>query len=124
MIYGIGVDILKDGRIDETHARYGDRLERRMLHPLEAAAFAQAKHPGNFLAKSFAAKEAFVKALGTGFRGVAHHEVGVVRDTLGKPGLVYSDRLQALLAERGIRCAHLSLSDDAGLVCAMVVLET
>lgn len=124
MIFGIGVDLLAAERMAQTHARYGERLHRRLLHPAELEALGRARDPDNFLAKSFAAKEAFVKAMGTGFRGITHADVGVVRNDIGRPQLVFSAALQARLQREGICSTHLAFTDDTGLVCAMVVLET
>ena len=76
-----------------------------------------------YLAKCFAVKEAFVKALGTGFFGVSHDDVGVVRRKLGKPEFVFRKRLQARLRRLKIRRAHVSLSDEGGTVGAVAVLE-
>ncbi|HEX4871420.1 MAG TPA: holo-ACP synthase [Nevskiaceae bacterium] len=123
MIAGVGVDLLEVARMAKAHARFGERLERRLLHPQERAALPAARQPARYLAKCFAAKEAFVKALGTGFVGVAHDEIGSVRDAQGRPLLVYSERLSADLQRRGISAGHLSLSDEGGQVIAMVVLE-
>lgn len=123
MIYGTGVDIVAEARIAEVHGRQGERLVRRLLHPAEIEAFAHSRKPDNYLAKAWAAKEAFSKALATGLRGFRLADVGVVRSDIGAPGLIYSESLQARLNELGISHGHISLSDDAGLVCAFVVLE-
>lgn len=123
MIYGIGVDLLRVERMAETHARYGERLERRMLHPAEREALRSARNPANFLAKCFAAKEAFVKAMGTGFNGIAMQEVGLVRNALGRPSYIFAERLQAQMEAEAIVASHVSLTDDDGFVCAMAVLE-
>lgn len=126
-LYGLGVDVLVISRMAAVQGRHPERLARRLLHPLEAqrhaAIVAAGRDPVNFLAKCFAAKEAFVKALGTGFRGVAHDEVGWVRGELGRPELVYSVRLAGELRRRGIGAAHLTLSDEVDLICAVVALE-
>lgn len=123
MIFGIGTDLLRVDRIARVYQRHGQRFVERVLMPEEQAAFAQAGRPDNFLAKAFAAKEAFAKAWGTGFAGLAHHDVGVLRDAAGKPQLVFSAVQQARLRQRGVGAAHLSLSDDDGRVLAFVVLE-
>ena len=123
MIYGIGADILRVSRIEKVYARHGERFLDHLLHPRERKAFAAQRKSALFLAKAFAVKEAFVKALGTGFRGVAHEDVGSVRVRYGQPQLVFSARLEKKLAKLGILRTHLSLSDDGDWVCAMVVLE-
>ena len=122
-LFGIGVDILHVERIEKVYARHGERLVERLLHPLEVKDFRRVTKPAQYLAKSFAIKEAFVKALGTGFAGVAHDEVGAVRNGLGKPELVYGPRLKRRLKQLGITRAHVTLSDEGGTVCAVAVLE-
>lgn len=122
-IYGVGIDVLHISRMAEVHGRHPDRLARRLLHPLEMQRLGNAKNPVNYLAKCFAVKEAFVKALGTGFRGIAHDEVGWTRVEHGRPELCVTPRVQAMLAARGVGAMHLSLSDERDLVCAVVTLE-
>ncbi|MBI3171156.1 MAG: holo-ACP synthase [Hydrocarboniphaga effusa] len=121
-IYGVGVDILRVARIEKVYRRHGRRFVERLLHARELSAFRTARKPALFLAKCFAVKEAFVKALGTGFNGVAHDEVGAIRDKLGRPELVFGAKLKRRLDRLKIKTTHLSLSDEGGLVCAMVVL--
>ena len=123
MIYGIGIDVLRVARIARVYKRHGDRFVNRLLHPLERREFEAAASPVQYLAKSFAIKEAFVKALGTGFFGVSHEDVGAVRKALGKPEFVFSRRLQARLKRLKIKRAHVSLSDEGGIVGAVAVLE-
>ncbi|MDE2148416.1 MAG: holo-ACP synthase [Gammaproteobacteria bacterium] len=123
MIYGIGVDLLRVARGEQLWRRFGDRAVLRLLHPQETAALPQAKSVGYALARAFAAKEAFVKALGTGFIGIAHHEIGALREPQRRPYLVFSPPLAARLQRLGIADAHLSLSDDGDYVLACVVLE-
>ena len=122
-IYGIGIDVLRVARIARVHKRHGDRFVARLLHPLERAEYAMSQRPSQYLAKCFAVKEAFVKALGTGFFGVSHDDVGVVRRKLGKPEFVFSKRLQARLKRLKIKRTHVSLSDEGGTVGAVAVLE-
>ena len=124
MIAGIGTDLLRVDRIDRIWQRHGTRFADRILMPEERAAFAQAARPDNFLAKAFAAKEAFAKAWGTGFAGITHHDMGVTRNEKGRPELIFSAAMQDRLHERGVKSAQLSLSDDDGRVLAFVVLET
>lgn len=123
MIYGIGVDILRQSRIEKIWQRHGERLPEKILCEAEHAEFALSKNPARFLTMAFAAKEACVKALGTGFHGVGYRDVGSIHEPSGKPVLTYSPSLQQRLTELGISCGHVSLSDEGGLICAMVVLE-
>lgn len=123
MIYGVGTDIVQIARMRAALERHGDAFARRILAPAERAAFAAAADPARVLAKRFAAKEAFGKALGTGVRVPATlHALAVGHDALGKPVLEYAPELAAHLAEKGLE-GHLSLSDEADYVIAFVVLE-
>ena len=122
-IYGIGIDVLRVKRIEAVYRRHGERFVERLLHPLERKEFEAQSRPAQYLAKAFAVKEAFVKAFGTGFFGVAHDDVGVVRTRLGRPEFVFSARLRARLKRLKIRATHISLSDEGGVVGAVAVLE-
>lgn len=123
MIVGIGVDILRQERMDKVWTRHGDKLAQRILCEVEREEFVQSKNPVRFLTMAFAAKEACVKALGTGFHGVGYRDVGSVHEESGKPVLMFSEKLQKRLDKLGVTSSHVSLSDEGGLVCAMVVLE-
>ena len=124
MIYGIGTDLIEIPRIEQALARWGERFALRILCETELKRFRVHRQPANFLAKRFAAKEAFTKALGTGIHAPANwHGVWVVNLRSGKPELQFSDPLKALLETRAIRRAHVSLSDERALAMAMVVLE-
>lgn len=122
-IHGIGVDILRIARMEKALARHGDRLLTRMLSDAELNEVRQRTNTARALAMCFAAKEAFVKALGTGFSGIGWRDAGVVRAANGRPQMVFSSAMRARLEREGIASAHVSLSDDGGLVCAYVVLE-
>ncbi len=123
MIYGIGTDLLRIDRVERLWTKYGEHFAEKILMPEEQAQFAKAHRKGNFLAKAFAAKEAFVKALGTGFTGVSYRDAGLVSLASGKPVLVYSAAMRARLDALGIAVGHISLSDEDGRVMAFVVLE-
>ena len=123
MIHGVGTDILRVARMAEALSRHGERFAERILAEAERPAFAQARDPARLLAKRFAAKEAFGKALGTGVAAPATlHALWVGHDALGKPVFEYSPALAAYLQERGL-VAHLSLSDETDYVVAFAVIE-
>lgn len=123
MIYGIGIDVLRADRVQKAYERYGERFVERLLMPEERLQFARTRRPERFLAMRFAAKEAIVKAMGTGFaNGVWIRDVGCVQDRLGKPEVVYSARGDALRRRLGIGDGHVTLTDEAGLVVAVAVL--
>jgi holo-[acyl-carrier protein] synthase len=123
MIHGIGIDVLKAERVDRVLARFGDHFIERLLMPAEREQFARTRRPERFLAMRFAAKEAIVKAMGTGFaNGVWIRDVGCVQNRLGKPEVVYSARGELLRRQLGIGEGHVTLTDEAGLVVAVAVL--
>ena len=125
MIYGIGVDIAEISRFQGSYDRFGDRLIQKILTLDEAKQFALSKNKPRFLAMRFAAKEATSKALGTGFKqGVAPRQIGVTHAKSGKPSLKVHGRAYEIFKKERIINSHLSLSDDAGLAIAYVVLET
>ena len=124
MIYGIGTDIIAVKRIEAALSRFGDKFAQRILAPEEWAGFKASVHRARFLAKRFAAKEAFAKALGTGMRyPVTWRNISVVHDALGRPGFGLVPELTQSLAQRNIRGHHLSISDEAEMVVAFSVLE-
>lgn len=123
MIYGIGTDVLRIDRIEATLARFGDHFVERLLLPAERQLFDGHKRPVRFLAMRFAAKEAIVKAMGTGFaNGMWIRDAGVIHDRLGKPEVIFSPRGEALKKHLGIGEGHVTLTDEAGLVVAVAVL--
>ena len=123
MIYGIGVDVLEAARIKKSLERFGDHFIDRLLMPAERAQLARTKRPERFIAMRFAAKEAIVKAMGTGFaHGVWIRDVGVVQNAWGKPEVVYSERGEAVRRGLGVGDGHVTLTDEAGLIVAVAVL--
>ena len=124
MIYGVGTDIIEIPRIAAALERFGERFARRILCEPELKRFATHRLPAAYLAKRFAAKEAFTKALGTGIHAPANwHGVWVANLRSGKPTLQFTAALQAMLDARGVGNAHLSLTDERGLASATVILE-
>lgn len=124
MIFGIGTDIVEVSRIEDSLARFGEAFAQRILTEPEWLAYEQSQTKARFLAKRFAAKEAFAKALGTGLRAPATFQnIGVAHDDLGKPVFEIALELQVFLELRSIHACHLSISDEKALAVAFVVLE-
>ena len=123
MIFGIGVDVLEASRIRQTLERFGTRFIDHLLMPEELAQLAKTERRERFLAMRFAAKEAIVKAMGTGFaHGVWIRDVGVVQNSRGRPEVVFSERGDRVRRSLGIGESHVTLTDEAGLVVAVAVL--
>jgi len=123
MIFGIGTDVVQQERVRLVHEKFGERFVQRLLLPAELAAFQGQKQPLRFLAMRFAAKEAIVKAMGTGFaHGMWIRDTGVVSNAWGKPEIVWSQRGRRLCDELGIGEGHVTLTDEAGLAVAVAVL--
>lgn len=125
MIYGIGIDVIQPQRVARLLEKYGERFVNRVLTPQELPRYARSAQPVLYLANRFAAKEAFSKAMGTGFRyPVTLQCISVVQNSAGKPGFSFNEPLSALVSRQGIIGHHLTISDESSLACACVVLET
>ena len=124
MIYGIGSDIVAIERMRKLLEKYGDNFARRILAPDEWTAYESSQNRANLLAKRFAAKEAFAKAMGTGLRHpVSLQNISVIHNHLGKPDFHLDPLVADLLEVQGIQKYHLSLSDEKEMACAFVILE-
>ena len=125
MIYGVGTDVVEVSRIAKALERFGDGFAKKILSPEEFLVFQKNNLKENFLAKRFAAKEAFAKALGTGFRGgVNVKSIIVINNELGRPGIKLDENVARLLKEKKIKSCHLSISDEKNIAAAFVVLES
>ncbi|HQN18062.1 MAG TPA: holo-ACP synthase [Syntrophobacteraceae bacterium] len=124
-VYGVGIDLIRVERLSKASAHWGERFARRVFTSGELAACAGKKRLNHCLAIRFAAKEAFVKALGTGMRSpVLWTDIEVRNNELGKPEISLSPRALKFCSDLGIRSWHLSLTDDGDYGAAVVVLET
>ena len=128
MIIGLGSDLCDIRRIEKTLERFGDRFVARVFTPIEQRKAESRAHRAATYAKRFAAKEACAKALGTGFsRGVFLKDIGVVNGPSGAPTLALTggaaQRLAALVPKDHDVKIHLTLTDEAPLAMAVVVIE-
>ena len=128
MILGIGTDIVDMERIQRIYGRHGERFLKRCYAEQEIKifqAFNKEERAHAYLAKRFAAKEACVKALGSGVRGgISLKEIVIVNNDLGKPGLELRGRAADLAESFGKKLAlHLSLSDEPPYAIAFVTAE-
>ncbi|NML92558.1 holo-ACP synthase [Novosphingobium olei] len=129
MIIGMGSDLCNIERIQASLDRFGERFENRVFTANERAKAARRPFTkAGTLAKRFAAKEAFSKAVGTGFRaGVFMKDIGVVNAPSGAPTLALSGgaaaRLAAITPEGHQAVVHLTLTDDHPWAQAFVVIE-
>ena len=123
-IMGLGTDVIEIARIARQLEK-SKRLANRVLTPTEMDTFNAHTFPERFLAKRFAAKEAAVKALGTGIgNGVSFQHVEVVNLPSGQPTLVFTGKFAELCEERDISRSFISISDEQHYAMATVVLES
>ena len=123
MIFGVGTDIVELARVQQTYERFGAHFVDRLLMDEERELFERNKWPVRFLAMRFAAKEATVKAMGTGFaHGMWIRDVGIVSNDWGRTTVIWSERGQEVCRRLGVGEGHVSLSDDAGLILAFAVV--
>ena len=124
MIAGIGNDIVAIERFQRFLDENNIALLQRVFTEQERSYCNARKSAAACYAARFAAKEAFLKALGTGLRdGLSWLDIEVVNDELGKPDLHLSGRALIIFRERNLGCSFLSLSHDGGCAIALVVLE-
>jgi holo-[acyl-carrier protein] synthase len=125
MILGVGIDIIEVERIRASYERFGERFIKRILHPEEIAYCFKHVQPAPFLAARFAAKEAISKAFGTGVGSqLGWRDMEVKRYESGQPYVVLHGIGLELMAKRGGRVLHLSLSHTVNYAAAMAVLES
>lgn len=125
MIYGVGVDIIKIDRIQSMIQRYGDRFINRIFLEEEKEKAFKRTYPERTFAKIFAAKEAFIKALGGSF-GLSWHDIVVSNNENGKPLMTLSLNAQKKMnsfINYEKYTLHLSLSDDPPHAIAYLIIE-
>jgi len=124
MIKGIGTDIVEVSRIEKEWRRSGPDVLQRLFTPGEIDYCEGRRRRFESYAARFAAKEAFLKALGTGGRdGISWLDIEVIRDGRGRPDLVLRGRAQELAQDKGVSGVFVSLSHSGELATAVAVLE-
>jgi len=124
MIVGLGMDIVAIARIRRAHEQFGDRFLARIFTGGEREYAGGKRDPVPALAARFAAKEAALKALGTGAaRGVRFRDVEVVRAEGEAPRILFHGAARHRFESLAALSASLTLTHDAGLASAVVVLE-
>ncbi len=124
MIHAIGVDLCPIARIDESVRKQGQAFLERVFTPAEISYCATKVVSGPSLAARFAAKEAVMKCLGTGWsQGVGFLQIEVLREGAGAPSIQLSGRAAEIAEELGITRIHLSLSHSDELAIAYAVAE-
>lgn len=124
MIIAIGIDIIEIARVEEVFSRQGERFRKRVFTEIEIEYCERRASRMSSYAARFAAKEAAMKALGTGWsNGVRWRDIEVVRGETGAPALRLHGRALERLGEIGARRAHLSLTHSEQIAMAEVILE-
>jgi len=124
MIAGIGVDLCEVERIEAAIARHGERFLARLYTPAERAYCESKPNRMERFAGRFAAKEAAMKAIGTGWsRGVGWRDFEVTRAPGGRPVIAFHGAAHAIAARMGVSRALVSITHTRGLAMAEVVLE-
>ena len=124
MILGIGTDIVSIARIRDTLDRHGAAFAQRILSDIELVAMNDAKEPVAWLAKRWAAKEAFGKAAGSGIVSpLTLSGIGIGHDDAGRPLFVLNDAIAFHLQSRGVTRTHLTISDERDYALAFVIFE-
>ncbi|MDZ7331631.1 MAG: holo-ACP synthase [candidate division KSB1 bacterium] len=125
MIYGIGIDMIEVARFEPHLADRSRLLVNKIFTPIEIEyCEGKSRNQAQNYAVRYAAKEAFFKALGTGWRGgLSWQDVEVRRDELGKPYLVLYGKAKEIIEAKRITSVHVSLSHLKALAVAIVILE-
>lgn len=125
MIIGIGCDLFEVRRMEETLRLPDGGAVNGVFTPAEAAYCESKRYPARHFAARFAAKEAFLKALGTGLRGeMSWQEIEITNDSGGKPSIRLTGETAETAARQGVKRIHVSLSHTAEHAAAQVVLES
>ena len=124
MIVGIGLDLIEPGRLAQSLEQHGERFEQRVFTPAEIADCAPRADRVQALAVRFAAKEACMKALRTGWsRGLGFRQIEVVRTGDGPPEIKLTGAAAERAREMGVKTVHVTLTHQPSMAAAVVILE-
>jgi holo-[acyl-carrier protein] synthase len=124
MVYGIGIDLVENGRIEKIIGKWGQKFLQRVFSDREVEYCRRHVQPSIHYGARFAAKEAFLKALGIGLgMGAKLKEIEVVRNNKGKPDIVLSGGAKVQMGEKNITNIHLSLTHTKKYASAIILLE-
>ncbi len=124
MIIGVGIDLVQIERMERAFDRFGEAFLQRVFCPGEISWCKKKQNPYPCFAARFAAKEAFVKALGTGFSGgITLKDIWIERLDTGAPVLRFSNRAKQMMEELGSSRVHVSLTHEMDVAAAVVVME-
>ena len=123
MIYGVGTDIIEVKRVKKQLEKISG-LKEKLFSPLEIAYCESKKYAEQHFTARFAAKEAFFKALGTGWRnGLAYKEIELINNELGKPEIKLYGKSKEFANKEKIKTIHVSISHIKNIANAIVILE-
>ena len=124
MVVGLGVDIIQNNRIESIVDKWGDKFLKKIFTDYELNFIKKHKQKMQRYASNFAAKEAVVKALGTGFRsGIRFRNIELKRDSLGKPFIELAGSTKAFADNRGVNKIHTTISHEKEYSVAVVIFE-
>lgn len=124
MVVGLGIDLCSVDRIRDLHTRYGERFLDRIFTPAERARCRNPRRLHECLAGRFAAKEAALKAIGTGLsHGIGWHDVETAGGEAQPPSIRFHNRAAEFRDRRGATSSRVSITHDAGMAMAVVILE-
>jgi holo-[acyl-carrier protein] synthase len=123
-IIGIGIDIIEIARIEKAMEKSPERFRTRTFTDREAQYCEKKKHKFQHYAARFAAKEAAMKALGTGWqKGIGFSEIEVMNDVSGKPELLFHGKAKEIFSESGGTKAFVTLTHAKNFAAAQVILS-
>lgn len=123
MIKGLGLDLVRIDRIEEMAARWGEKFLRRIFTPAEIAYCQKKASTPQHLAARFAAKEAALKMLGTGLKGLNWLEIEIKNNQDGMPRIFLNGKAHNLAQKKGITALHLTITHEEEYAVAQVIGE-